>query len=379
MTKNAGGRLLAAVLWCVSGCSPAGPAPAGDIVITLEPSGPSAPAFVRVAGLTSEEAAQSQSGALVVVVQGADVPVVGRTTVSGSALEFHPSFPFDAGRPYVVRLDTGQWATPRHPVVAEAVVRLPAPVETARVGVASIRPSQNRWPENTLRFYVHFTGPMSNDSAAGKVHLVGEDGEDVANAFLPLNVDLWNEDRTRFTVLFDPARVKRGILSNREMGRALVDGRRYAIAVDADWRDAAGRPLVSAYRHEFTAGPPLEHAIDTDEWRLAIPTAGTRDALVVEFPVALDSALLGRAIGVASREHGPVRGAVEVGSNGLSWRFVPDIKWRAGRHQLNVASFLEDPAGNRVNQPFEVDPARAAATASVEVPPVQFTVSQSAR
>ena len=380
MTKTGGGRLLAAVLLCVSGCSPAGSVPAGDIAITIEPERLSTPAFVRVAGLSSEEAAHSQSGALAVLVQGAGVPIVGRTTMNGTILEFHPSFPFDAGRPYMVRLDTSQWPKPRRPVVAEAVVSLPAPAETTRVSVASIRPSQNRWPENTLRFYVHFTGPMSNDSTAGKVHLVGEDGEDIPNALLPLNVDLWNEDRTRFTVLFDPARVKRGILSNREMGRALVSGRRYAIAVDGDWRDAAGRPLASAFRHEFTAGPPLEHAIDTSEWRFSVPKAGTRDALVVAFPSALDSALLASAIGVASREHGSVNGVVEVGIDAMSWRFVPDNAWNTGLHQLNVASFLEDPAGNRVNQPFEVDPAQGRATENVEIPPVPFTLtSQPAR
>jgi hypothetical protein len=224
-----------------------------------------------------------------------------------------------------------------------------------------------------LRFYVHFTGPMSNASTAGKVHLVGEDGEDIPNALLPLNVDLWNEDRTRFTVLFDPARVKRGILSNREMGRALVNGRRYAIAVDADWRDASGRPLAAAYRHEFTAGPPLEHAIDTQAWRLHLPKAGTRDALVVVFPFPLDSALVARALEVASGGERTVRGASEVGLDAMSWRFVPDAPWETGAHQLKVASFLEDPAGNRVNQAFEVDPARARQTAAPSV--VSFTVS----
>jgi hypothetical protein len=214
---------------------------------------------------------------------------------------------------------------------------------------------------------------MSQASGVGKVHLVGEDGEDIPNALLPVNVDLWNEDRTRYTVLFDPARVKRGILSNREMGRALASGRRYAVVVDADWRDATGRPLASTYRHEFTAGPPLERALDTRTWRVGSPNAGTREAMVVTFPFALDAALLHRAIDVASAERGPLTGIIDVAADAMSWRFVPDVPWQAGPHRLNVASILEDPAGNRIGRPFEVDP--KAATPERDPSPVLFTVS----
>ena len=371
MTRRTGSRAFAAALWFVSGCSPAGPVPAGDIAFSLEPARASQPAFVRVSGVSSDEQAAAQS--LTVTVQGADVPVVGRTVANGTSLEFHPAFPLDPGRSYVVRLDTSRWRTPRSPAVSEAVVSLPAPAETARVTVSAIRPSQDRWPENTLRFYVHFSGPMSQASAIGKVHLVGEDGEDIPNALLPLNVDLWNEDRTRYTVLFDPARVKRGILSNREMGRALISGRRYAIVVDEDWKDAWGRPLASPYRHEFTAGPPIERALDTSTWRIVSPSAGTRDALVVTFPFALDSALLHRAIEVAS-ERGSLRGTIDVATDAMSWRFVPDIPWEPGAHNLNVASILEDPSGNRIGRPFEADP-KATATTDGDPSPVRFTVS----
>ena len=368
MTGKTGRRFLAAALLSLCGCSPAGREPAGDIVIGLEPPTTSSPAFVRIGGLSPVEAEELRalgaqperlSNVLTVTVQGADVPVVGRTVVNGAALQFHPTFPFDAGRPYAVRLDTSRWRVPRTPATFESVVSLPAPAETARVVVSAIRPSQDSWPENTLRFYVHFSGPMSDASGVGKVHLVGEDGEDIPNALLPLNVDLWNDDRTRYTVLFDPARVKRGILSNREMGRALISGRRYAIVVDEDWRDVAGRPLASAFRHEFTAGPPLERPLDTRTWRLTVPTAGTREPVVVNFPWPLDSALLLSTFKVFYEGRGTVKGTIDVGADGMSWRFAPIDVWQPGAHYLSVAPVLEDPAGNRINQPFEVDPSSA--------------------
>jgi hypothetical protein len=94
--------------------------------------------------------------------------------------------------------------------------------------------------------------------------------------------------------------------------------------------------------------------------------------VVVTFPFALDFALLHRTIGVASDERGDVRGTIEVGSDGMSWRFVPDVAWPPGAFRLNVASVLEDPAGNRINQAFETIPGRT--TTDDEWWPVPFVV-----
>ena len=55
--------------------------------------------------------------------------------------------------------------------------------------------------------------------------------EEVEGPFLPLDYEFWNADRTRFTVFFDPGRVKHGILPNKQMGRALKVGRSYTLLV----------------------------------------------------------------------------------------------------------------------------------------------------
>jgi hypothetical protein len=128
---------------------------------------------------------------------------------------------------------------------------------------------------------------------------VDDAGQEVTDALLELEVDFWNDDHTRYTVFFDPGRVKRGIRPNRELGRALREGRRYAIVVDAAWRDANGQPLKASYRREFVAGPPVDSALNPRDWRIEPPAAGTRDPLVVTFPWPLHHGLLQRAVGVA--------------------------------------------------------------------------------
>jgi len=195
---------------------------------------------------------------------------------------------------------------------------------------------------------------MSLGSASGHVQLFDEHERVVEDPFLPLDVDLWNDNRTRYTVLFDPGRVKRGILPNEEMGRALAAGRRYTLVVDDGWRDAAGQKLAAPFRRNFRAGPPADYALDPQQWRIEAPLAETRDPLLVTFPASLDHELIQRALTVLLNGE-RVTGDVQTNVGETRWLFSPAAPWRAGDYQLHAASILEDVAGNRIGRPFEVE------------------------
>jgi hypothetical protein len=79
------------------------------------------------------------------------------------------------------------------------------------------------------------------------------------------------------------------------MGRALEAGRRYALLVDAAWRDGRGQPLARSFRHECEAGPADDRPLDPVTWRIAAPEAGTLGPLEVGFPEPLNHGLLLRA------------------------------------------------------------------------------------
>jgi hypothetical protein len=294
-----------------------------------------------------------QSLLRVTVADNQTAAVAGRYVVTNDALQFEPRFPFDPGRSYAVRLDPAKLPAPRAGTVVEQSVALPARAHVP-TAVTAISPSAGVWPENVLRFYIHFSAPMSATSSADFVRLVDDRGRNVEEAFLALDVDLWNEDYTRCTVFFDPGRVKRGVGPNLELGRAIREGHRYAIVVDAAWKDASGQPLTSAFRHELTAGPPVERGLSVSDWRLAPPAAGTRDPLVVTFPWALDRALLSRAVGVTLPDGRGVNGDIAVGPGETTWRFTPSALWPAGDYRLAILTLLEDPSGNRVGRAFEI-------------------------
>ena len=125
-------------------------------------------------------------------------------------------------------------------------------------------------------------------------------GKEIPGAFLPLDYEFWSPDHTRFTVFFDPGRVKDGILPNQQMGRPLEAGRSVTLVISREWRDEHGLPLKEEFRRCFASARPTK-PLDTASWRIQPPAAGGRDGVVVTFPEPLDHGLLMRALGVTPR------------------------------------------------------------------------------
>ncbi|HSA58002.1 MAG TPA: hypothetical protein VLE53_19975 [Gemmatimonadaceae bacterium] len=356
-------RLRAAgAILILASCTGAGTA-GEDLRVALDTARTGAGAVVLLTGLSSAEratlrgvGAERAARLLRVNVAGRDsTPVAGTWRVSDSAFEFRPAFALDRGRRYDVRVDPSQLSPPRGGPAFVSAVMLPAGDTTPATRVVQVFPSSDSVPANLLRMYVQFSAPMSREGALDHVRLLDEDGREVPAAFLPLEADFWNEDRTRYTLFLDPGRVKRGILPNEQMGRAILAGRRYALVIDARWRDAQGRPLVAPHRHAMIGAPPDEKPVALADWRLSAPRAGSRDTLAVTFGAPLDQGLLRRAMGVEDARGHALRGEIAIAPGERAWRFVPGEPWRAGQHRLVVLAILEDPSGNRIGRAFEVD------------------------
>lgn len=284
-------------------------------------------------------------------------PVQGGYAVTDNGVEFVPLLPFDLGREYHVAFDPASLRSASLAAAkASTIISLPSEATAPTTFVTAIHPSADVVPENLLRMYIEFSGPMGNGTAREFVRLRDQAGEEVPIPFLPVDAGFWNPNHTRYALVFDPGRVKQGIRPNRELGRPLRAGRRYVLDVSAGWRDANGLPLEKAHRHEFRVGPPEGRAIMLSPWRIAAPTSGNRDPLVVSFPRPLDRGLLVLALAVETKDRRPFDGDATVEANGTRWRFTPAKLWQRGEYALVASSMLEDPAGNRIGRPFDAGP-----------------------
>jgi hypothetical protein len=302
--------------------------------------------LVELGTLDSRE----QWAAVFKVSVGPDQPaMLGQYTIEDSRVRFTPMFPLDRGRQYHVLF------MPPGLQPLTTTVSLPAPDTTPTTVVSLVYPTADIIPENQLRLYIHFSAPMGLRGGLDFVHLLDEAGQQVKDPFLPLDAEFWNEDRTRYTVFFDPGRQKRGIAPIADMGRSLTEGKSYTLVVDAEWRDGNGLPLRETYRRSFKVGAPDEKPLDPKAWRIQTPAAGTQDPLVVTFPEPLDHGLLLRALGVLGITRRPIEGQVKVGPHELTWFFSPADPWKPGAHNLVAFASLEDLAGNRIGRAFEVD------------------------
>jgi hypothetical protein len=221
--------------------------------------------------------------------------------------------------------------------------------------VDHVYPSRDALPENQLRFYLHFSAPMSRGDVYQYIRLLDAAGKPVETPFLELEQELWDEASRRFTLFIQPGRIKRGLRPREDMGPALEQGKTYTLEIDRAWPDANGEPLKETYRKRFRVVAPDETQPDPKTWQVKAPAAGTSEPLVVTFPKPLDHAMLERVLWVTDERGQRVEGTVNVTDEETRWRFTPKESWRAGAYSLVVDTVLEDPTGNSVAQPFEVD------------------------
>lgn len=304
---------------------------------------------IRASGLSPSEQGE---GTLAVSVAGSDTPLFGEVwrDVAGSVC-FEPRFPLQPGVEYRAIFSIGGRTV-------EKSFRLPPPAVREATVVRAVFPSRDVLPENLLKFYLHFSAPMSRREAYRRVALLDSAGKAVELPFLEIGEELWNRDATRLTLLFDPGRIKRGLKPREDSGPALEEGRSYTLVIDPGWPDAEGRPLAREFRKTFKVVAPDGKQPDVRAWTLVPPKAGSTDPLVVQFEEALDEAMLHRALAVIATTGKPLEGRIEVDRGETRWLFHPKSAWQAGEHSLVVDVVLEDLAGNSIERPFEVDAVR---------------------
>jgi hypothetical protein len=294
---------------------------------------------------------KAASRALRVYLGESQTAMLGDYRLAGDVLTFTPRFALLADRGYRVVVDLRAVLSGAKPVVYQFRTRA-APFH-AKTHVTAIFPSTQVVPANILRMYIFFSDSMSRQSTLDHIRLVDDSGHPVEQAFLETKEGLWDREGRRLTLFFDPGRIKSGVGLHETLGLALKPGGCYRLIVSKGAVDAEGQQLRGTFIKKFCVVQEDRTLPNVQHWKIRVPLAQTRNALVVDAEKPLDHALFERLVRVEDSHGAPVRGTAAVEDQDTRWRFVPETSWRAGEYAIRVAGELEDLAGNRPTRLFE--------------------------
>lgn len=323
---------------------------------------------VRASGWSGPAPAEGWDSVLVVRASDDDSApaMLGEYAEQGGVITFTPRFAPTPGVPLHATFHV------KHSTL-EATFGEPAKALAATTTVSHLYPSTDQWPENTLKMYLTFSAPMARGEAYERIRVLDDQGHAIIEPFVEIEQELWDASGTRLTVLFDPGRIKRGLVDNEESGPPLVAGRKVTIEVDPTWRDATGAPLASKFSRTINVTTAVRDGVRPDRWTVEAPRSADAD-LVVRFDRPLDHALAQRAISV-TRDGGRLPGRVVLEEDERVWRFTPDQAWAPGDYFIAVDGVLEDLAGNRPGKLFDVDTMDASqSTEATAVTAIAFKV-----
>lgn len=270
-------------------------------------------------------------------------PVSGTYRFEGGVLSFKPAFPFIEGQPYTVLSSAG----------GKTEFSITPDTHYSAPKVVAVYPSGHKVPENTLRFYIEFSTPMQPHRSDEFITLRNVRGEADMSAFMSFEQELWNEDRTRLTLLMDPGRIKRGVATNLELGPALEAGERHSIYIKAGWPGALGAQTAIAFTADFEVGPPLRTRPDPSLWQIKAPQADSRDPLHIMFDRPFDRVQLRHSIEVFDADGEKLYGEIDILPQEMAWRFTSDTPWSGDHITLVIDARLEDVAGNNLRETLD--------------------------
>ncbi|MEO1518734.1 MAG: hypothetical protein AAFV95_27215 [Bacteroidota bacterium] len=228
----------------------------------------------------------------------------------------------------------------------------PSAKEIQNPAITAIYPTSDTLPENLLRLYLHFSKSMRTTGNLEKIRLLDENGQEVVGAIFNNVYELWDKEQKQLTLIFDPSRVKTGLMANEEKGRSLQVGKKYRLVIGR-LEDVDGHVMKEVYTKSFYVSGEDRLSPNIELWNIELPTANGKSPLVLQFPEMLDQLSLRQRLQLTNHNNEPITGVVDIGRQETEWRFTPSEKWVAGDYVLHVHGRLEDPCGNNLNGLFD--------------------------
>lgn len=218
--------------------------------------------------------------------------------------------------------------------------------------ILAVYPSSDTLPENLLRFYVQFSKSMKAVNNLENIKLINEEGQEIKGAIFNNVYELWDKEQKQLTLILDPSRVKTGLITHNNLGRALKHGKQFKLVIEKAvdiYGNETNEPFLKSF-HVIKADRKMP---DVSKWIVTSPKAGTKNSVILNFPQILDRMSLLNKIRIKDANNEIIKGTIEIVEQEKQWEFYPKNKWKKGSYSIQVSSRLEDPSGNNLNGLFD--------------------------
>ncbi|MFP2994845.1 Ig-like domain-containing protein [Spongiivirga sp. MCCC 1A20706] len=271
------------------------------------------------------------------------IAVLGDFTKSNGNISFTPIVPFSSGKEYVLYKEDQLISTFIIDTFSNESNKLLA-----------LYPATERVPENLLKIYLVFSQPMEEvGSALDHITVKNTTTNKEVDIFLDLQTELWNKEHTGLTLWLDPGRIKTGLVPNKQKGLPILKGNSYEVYIDKNWKAANGMPLDRNYTRRFIVGDRDTQKPDWNSWKLILPEANTQEPVVIKLNETLDAMLLQESFAFFNSQDVLIKGQYAISHDKNELIFTPDENWISGGYFIEIASKLEDLAGNNLNHLFD--------------------------
>lgn len=271
--------------------------------------------------------------------------IVGSWKKEDKQLYFCPLIPFSKNLTYQAQF----------PEVPYFTFKPVPPKNYTQTTITEVFPTIDTLPENNLKMYLYFSAPMSDGNAYQHIQFKDDKGEKLETPFLELTPILWNDDRTRLTLWFDPGRVKRDLLRNQMLGAPLIAGKNYTLQISKNWKDVNGYSLATDFVKKIVITQADRTAPSPKDWRATVPKANTKTPVIIHFGETLDHALAQKSLTLFTKKGKKVEGKATLNNADKEWVFTPVHNWQSNPYRIQISAKLEDLAGNNFNRLFDTD------------------------
>lgn len=280
-----------------------------------------------------------------------DMPkVTGSFEWANSQFSFKSKYGLSIGASYTVFVKSNSNVEQRF------IVKVPEIKLKPSTYIKNVYPTASKLPMNQLKFYIEFSAPMRLGNAFEHIHLYKlPEGKLESEAFLVTAVELWNPNRTRVTIFFDPGRIKRGVQPNLQLGLPLVEGNTYQLVIEKGWLDINDVKLIKDFEKTFEVISVDRQSPNPENWKIDFPSTGNKSPVKIDFKEAMDFGLLLSAIVIVDETNTSVEGIISLSKNESKWIFTPKKKWLKGSYKMIINAWLEDLSGNNLNRKFDVN------------------------